>query len=303
MKQTFLFAVSILLLVACKKKDDMQQSEQPAADTTATTTNEVQPPGMKLLWQTEATLTTSESVLYDATNNLLYVSCIGAVPPDAKDKDGFISKVGLDGKILTLKWVTGLNAPKGMGISGNTLYVTDIDRLVAIDITTGKIAQTYNIPGAKFLNDVSIASDGTVYFSDSGTKIIHALINGNVETFMGPEGIAGVNGVHADDTHLYVAGYEAATFFRINRSTKAVEQIATEIPYGDGVEPYKGHWLVSNWNGEIHHVTNEGEVFELLDSQEAKLNTADIEVIADKNLLLIPTFFGNNVSAYELTTY
>jgi len=58
--------------------------------------------------------------------------------------------------------------------------------------------------------------------------------------------------------------------------------------------------LVSDWNGAISYISAGGDVMEILNSTEAKLNTADIEVIEDKNMLLIPTFFGNTVSAYEL---
>jgi len=83
-------------------------------------------------------------------------------------------------------------------------------------------------------------------------------------------------------------------------TTKAIEKIATDVPGGDGVERFGDALLVSNWNGQVYHISPEGEPTLLLDSQEAKLNAADIEVIADKNLLLIPTFFGNGVTAYEL---
>ncbi len=36
--------------------------------------------------------------------------------------------------MLTRSWIEGLDAPKGLSLSGNTLYVSDIDRLVAIDV-------------------------------------------------------------------------------------------------------------------------------------------------------------------------
>ena len=54
--------------------------------------------------------------------------------PAEKDGKGSIGKVGLDGKIIQAEWVTGLNAPKGMAITGNSLWVADVDRL---DVVTG----------------------------------------------------------------------------------------------------------------------------------------------------------------------
>ncbi len=119
-------------------------------------------------WTTEATLRVPESVLLDSKNNVLYVSSIDGTP-DAKDGNGFISQVTLDGKIKNLKWATGLDAPKGMGLFNNNLYVADISRLVTIDTKTGKVTQTLEIEGAKFLNDVTVDKAGNVYVSDSNT--------------------------------------------------------------------------------------------------------------------------------------
>ena len=130
MKMHFIYGGFLLFsLAACKPRDNAVPETSPEANANGDFYSEV--PGLKLLWDSEKTLTTSESVLYDSVHNLLYVSCINGVPPDKKDNDGFIARVGLDGKIITQKWATGLSAPKGMGISGNSLYVTDIDRLVA----------------------------------------------------------------------------------------------------------------------------------------------------------------------------
>lgn len=288
-----------LFLFSCKPAAPATESTStPSADTTASTVMNI--PGLKKLWDTEKNLTTSESVLYDKTNNVLYVSCINGVPPDKKDGDGFISRVGLDGQIKDLKWVTGLSGPKGMGQSGNTLYVTDIDRLVAIDNTTGKISNTWKVDGAQFLNDVTVTEDGTVYFTDSNTNTIYSLVKGKVATVLADTPIDGVNGILVEGNMMYIAGYASGNVYRINMDTKSVEKVATEVPNGDGIERYGDALLVSNWGGQVYHVAADGETTLLLDSQEAKLNAADIEVIADQNLLLIPTFFGNGVTAYEL---
>jgi hypothetical protein len=64
------------------------------------------------LWTTDSTLAIPESVLFDAQNQLLYASLIDG-KPDSADRTGGIAKVGLDGKIVDVNWVTGLDAPKG----------------------------------------------------------------------------------------------------------------------------------------------------------------------------------------------
>jgi hypothetical protein len=56
-------------------------------------------------WQTDTLLKTPESVLYDAKGGILYVSNIDGAP-DGKDGKGSIGKVGLDGKIIAVDWVS-----------------------------------------------------------------------------------------------------------------------------------------------------------------------------------------------------
>ncbi|MEH6813325.1 MAG: hypothetical protein V7677_12410, partial [Motiliproteus sp.] len=65
------------------------------------------------LWNTEAVFQQPESVVYDIVRRSIYVSSINGAP-DAVDGNGFISLVANDGKVEKLKWVDGLNAPKGL---------------------------------------------------------------------------------------------------------------------------------------------------------------------------------------------
>jgi hypothetical protein len=65
-------------------------------------------------WETDTVLKVPESVLFDAGNKVLYESNIDGTDPWGKDGKGSIGKIGLDGKIIKVDWVSGLNAPKGM---------------------------------------------------------------------------------------------------------------------------------------------------------------------------------------------
>ena len=291
--------IVLIVFMACKPSAPAsEETKATMADTSVTEIVNV--PGLSRVWDTEKTLTTSESVLYDKANDILYVSCINGTPPDKKDNDGFISRVTLDGKIKDLKWVTGLSGPKGMGLSGNTLYVTDIDRLVSIDVTTGKINKTWKVDGASFLNDVFVTEEGKVYFTDSNTSTIYALADDKITRIHQDATLGGTNGILIEGNTAYLAGYMSGQVSRLDLTTKAIDVVATEIPGGDGLERFGDALMVSNWNGQVYHISYNGDITLLLDSQDAKLNAADIEVIAEKNLLLVPTFFGNTVTAYEL---
>src|SRR5215510_16348130 len=131
------------------------------------------------LWETPADLKNPESVVYAPKQDVLFVSNIEG-KPDQKDQNGFISKVSpLNGSIVELNWITGLNAPKGMVVydNGSTskLYVSDITDLVEIDIESGKIINRFNAPGSAFLNDVVSDDQGNIYVSDTITNTIYKL--------------------------------------------------------------------------------------------------------------------------------
>ena len=146
-----------------------------------------------------------ESVEPDLPAGIIYVSEIAGGLRD-KDGQGFISKVSPDGTMLQAGWVSGLNAPKGLGRVGSTLYVADIDELVAIDIETGKIVHRYPAPGAVFLNDVSTARDGRIFVSDTATDTIWLLENETFSPWLKSEMLAAPNGIAVDVDRLLVAG-------------------------------------------------------------------------------------------------
>src|SRR5258708_11109132 len=150
-------ALALIALAACKKQE---QAAQSAADTAFTVRDSFKTP---------------ESVLYDVAADVYLVSNINGTPV-AKDNNGFIPRVSPDGRVLALRFIEGgkngatLNAPKGMGIHGDTLFVADIDAVRMFSRTTGAALGARAVPGATFLNDLDVAPDGAVYFSDSGLK-------------------------------------------------------------------------------------------------------------------------------------
>jgi hypothetical protein len=269
-------------------------------ETTEENAVKMQTPLLELAWESDTTLLTPESVLYDAANDFYYVSCINGVPPDAKDGDGYIAKMDANGKIITDKWATGMSAPKGMALVGNTLYVADISKIVMIDVATGKISGEKEIEGAAFLNDMDAASDGTVYFTDSGTKKAYSMKNGEVKELFTNDDLAQINGVYVDGDNLTFASMESGNVVKYSLLNNTATVVSDSLFGGDGIKKYKDGYIISNWNGEVYHLTADWKKTKILDTQRAKLNAADIEVVESKNLLLVPTFFGNKVMAYKI---
>ena len=109
---------------------------------------------LEVMWESEKAFNLPESAVFDEKNNMIYVSNISN-HPFKKDGSGFISKVDLDGKIVELNWVGKLNAPKGLTIVNDKLYAADVDELVEIEISTGKITNKFKAYGAVCLNDAT----------------------------------------------------------------------------------------------------------------------------------------------------
>ena len=253
-------------------------------------------------WETDTTLRTPESVLYDGKNTLYVANIDGK--SDALDGSGFISKLSLDGKIENLHWTSGLNAPKGMGLFKNRLYVTDIYRLVAINTETGQAEKTWDAvdPKTAFLNDVTVDKEGTVYVSDSRADKLYRLKDDKWELFMEGEQLNKPNGVLAVGKDKLMVGCTKIGALRtLDLNTKTMTTLADGMAATDGIVPEgKGNYFVSDWNGQIFHVNADGTKEKLLDTRDEKSNTADIEYVAKKKLLLVPTFFKNKVVAYKV---
>lgn len=296
MKQLTYFALLLvfLSLIACKNEGKTEEKdsamEQVGSDTLQLTE----------LWRSDSLLTTSESVIYDEERNVFYVSCINGVSPWIHDGDGFIAKMDTKGKILERKWVEGISGPKGMGIDGDFLYVTDINQVVKIDIPKGEIVERIPIEEGLNINDLTVASDGDVFVSDSKASAIYKITDGVVTQMLSDTSLVGINGLYMKDDTLFFASYNNGSVYRIQHDDLTPRKLVSLPSGGDGVEKYRDGFIISSWEGRVYQVKNDWTYIELMNSTAEKINSADIEVVEDKNLLLIPTFFDNRVVAYEL---
>lgn len=247
------------------------------------------------LWQTDTILKVPESVLFDS--KVLYVSNIDGTQPWAKDGKGSIGKVGLDGKIIAVDWVAGLNAPKGMGIHKNKLYVADITEVVVIDIAKASIIKRINIDSAQALNDITIDKKGVVYVSDSKGKKVYQIKNDVPSLLL--DNLKRPNGLLANGNDFYVL--DDGAMYRMEKD-KSLTLITNGMDGGtDGIENVSGKdFIVSCWAGAIWYVKADGTKELLLDTQAQKINTADIGFDAKKKIVYVPTFWKNSVVAYEV---
>lgn len=297
---------SVLLAIgalACACERQEQQPQQLAAPMTVT----------------EAGLQTPESVLHDAQADVYLVSNINGSPLE-KDDNGFISRLGPDGTVQTLKWIDGarpdvtLHAPKGMAIKADTLFVADIDAVRVFDRASGAPIGTRSVAGATFLNDVAVGPDGRVYVTDSGLQAgpegfapsgTDALWRFGADS--GPEALVrgaalgNPNGIVASGARILVVSFGSGAVTFVDTATGQIQSVPSP-PAGqlDGVVRTRaGAHLISSWEGQAVYRMAAGGAYEVVvDSVPAP---ADIGYDSTRNTLLVPLFMANAVRIIPLS--
>lgn len=252
------------------------------------------------IWETPDMLTTSESVCFDSAARVLFVSCIDGNPTE-KDGNGFISKLSLGGDIMEFRWAGNLNAPKGMGISEGFLYVTDIDRVLKLNLENGNLEGVFEADSAKFLNDITIGPDGAVYISDMHSTTVYIIENGRIGPWLSSPLFINPNGLNVLGQELLVGTSNG--IFAVRFDDQSIRHLVKDTGGIDGLELFEdGYFLISDWSGKVQLVHPDRAPVVLLNTTALKINAADIEYIADRNMLVVPTFMDNRVTAYEIIT-
>ena len=251
-----------------------------------------------------AGLATPESVLWDPESDVYLVSNIVG-SPSAEDGEAFIARVSPEGRVIELKWIDShrdgieLDAPKGMALVGQTLWVADIHNLRRFDRGSGESRGSIPIEGSAFLNDLCPDGEGGVYVSDSGTHRVHRVsANGAVTLVVDDERLAQPNGLLLTAEGLLVLSFGGREVFRI---TDGGLQPWARLPAAglDGVVSIDdGTLIISSWKGRaLYHLDTEAHSRILVDGLVAP---ADIGWDGSRRRLLVPLFKDDAVAVWEL---
>ena len=193
-----------------------------------------------------------------------------------------------------------MSSPKGMELRDGKLYVSDVDEVIEIDIEAGEILAKIPVEGCKMINDLAFDSKGNLYISDSDDNSIFVYSDGVVSKWI--EGLEAPNGLLVDGDRLLLASMGSMDLVSFDLESKEKMMITEGINKGDGIAwtGIPGHFLVTDWFGEVFMVYPDGSKVSLLDTKEAEIGTADIAFIQGLNLLVIPTFYKQHVVAYKL---
>ena len=331
MKNILVAVIIAVLGAACPP---MERRSPPRSDTTSTDTAPSAPaaqpaaltppapspgPVATKVGTVEGFLT-PESVLHDPVQDIYFVSNING-SPTAKDNNGFISRVRPDGAVENLKFIEGghsgvtLNAPKGLAIRGDTLWVADIDVVRAFDARTGAARDSVSLAslGAVFLNDIAIAQTGALYITDTGIRfddVGNALHPGpdrifrvgsdrQVTVAVRGDTLGRPNGITLDSLgkRFIVVQFGGRSVLAWKPGDKAPSVIAKGPGGFDGVEIAGSRILVSSWSDSTVSSYETGQEVKVITGVPSP---ADIGYDGKRKRVLIPIFSGNRVEIWQL---
>lgn len=264
----------------------------------------------QLVWETGGFMG-PESVVFDAAHQQFYVSNMGTFGNGATPHDGFISRVGADGKILELKWVTGLDDPKGLALANGKLYVGDDPGLAEIDIAAGKLV-TWHKPddGKGDFNDCTADAAGNVYVCSGRLGTVFRLHDGKFGPWykLDKAKTGGLNGLKAEKDRLLLGGWslrgadgkeQLGHISTVAYADQALGRLGDQpVCHIDGLEPDgQGGYTVTDWLlGDVLYVTADGKTTPLL---QLGKGTADHTYLADQHLLIIPQMLESKLRAFR----
>ncbi len=264
-----------------------------------------------------------ESVKYDADGDVWFISNMLG-PGSDRDGAGFIDRVDAGELKTPVRFIESgrngatLDAPKGMAIHGDTLWIADIDKLRGFDRTTGAPLATIDLStqGAVLLNDVAVGLDGSLHITDSGIimsekGVLHP--GGDKIFIVGPgravsflakgEQLGRPNGISWDAKNERWVIVSFDPFHSEVYSFSAKDTTRTVIATGngkfDGIEALAdGRLLVTGWNDSSLHIFADGRDERVVRNLSWP---ADIGVDTKRNRIAIPQVMINRVEFWELT--
>lgn len=259
-----------------------------------------------------------ESVCYDPDQDAYFISSFNGTLT-AKDNNGFISRVRPDGRIDSLKFIAGgrdgvtLNAPTGMVLVGDTLWVADVTGVRAFNARTGAAIATVDLSRfhPRLLNDLALGPDHALYITDTG---IHLAGNGAIEhpgpdrVFrIGPDrrpsivlaaGIEGPNGIAWDSAgrRFLIVSFTGERIYAWAPGQARPQTVAQGPGRFDGVVSLDGgRALVSSWADSSVYLLRGDSLTRVLSGLP---EPADIGLDSRRHRLAIPVSSENRVELW-----
>ena len=264
-------------------------------------------------------LDSPESVVHDQDRDVYLVSNTGGVSCKG-GSDGYILVVDPSDDFKMKRLVSGgvdgvtLNAPKGMALSNDVLWVADINTMRRFHPATGKpLGPPIPITGSTDLNDVCAAPDGTVVVSDTGfnpgffgstaNAIYRVFPDGTVVPVAASSDLRLPNGVFCEsDGNVLVVNLLPWPWAKVSRVSGDGETTPViSLPKGalDGIEKDDdGSLYVSSWwLGGVYRIEQGKEAEVVI---KGITSPADFTLDKKRGFMILPSFLKNEVHIIPL---
>jgi len=259
-------------------------------------------PGVEEVWRTADGMRVPESALYDPTRRTVYVSSFDGFRMGVAGGSG-LSRFDVEGRLLDAEWVSGLTNPTGLAWRNGRIIVVERSGLAVVDPETSSVVDRHPIPEGRFLNDIAVGPDGSAYVSDSGARAVYRVPpGGTAERWLDLADHGNPNGLAISGDRLLIGVNPAHVILAVDLADRAVETFAL-LPHGliDGIEPLAdGSLLVTQNEGRLFRVAPDGTLEKLVDTTVIERNLADLEVVPDRSLVLVPTYLDGPLVAYSV---
>ncbi|HEX6990904.1 MAG TPA: hypothetical protein VF151_03430 [Gemmatimonadales bacterium] len=274
-------------------------------------------PASPTLVTTVRGLSAPESVIHDADQDVYFVTNING-NPGARDGNGFISRMKPDGTVDSLHFVMGgrngvtLNAPKGTAITGDTLWVTDLDAVRGFNRFTGAPLATIEFGRrARFLNDLALGPDGRLYVSEMGVATndtgqmsptgldnVFRIGDGHrIESIMTRSKVPMPNGITSHGRGLLIGSFSEPEVREWREDAESLVTVGKASGTVDGIGVLDdGRIVASSWDDSTVAVV--GATPEPLITGVAA--PADFEIDRKRHRVLIPQLTENQVVIWQL---
>ena len=231
----------------------------------------------------------------------------------ARDSDGVVYQCAINNINTKNKFnkTFKLNAPKGMMVSGNTIFIADVDRIVIANMETGlKTEEIAFADTTVSLNDIFMLDDNTLLVSVTNKHELFAVNLSSKEIIiLSNSSVEGANGICRNEKKIYVCGFASkekkkGNVYEYDLESNKVSPLVKELGHLDGIKLYNNKLLISDWGADYNH----GKIWEIdLETKRLRIVFEDerlkspsgFDLLGDT--LVIPCLDSGDILVYKLS--